>query len=488
VRVSLFGWTDGGLLLLLLRGDDDLGRGSSAVSTGSSPHSAASSLIVSRVVSRIVSRVVPRVVARVVSEASSTSTLSTDKAVTTSTVPVPSNTDWLDVALGPADWRPVSLADTSLALALPVTDIVATASPWHRGVAVTTTAARLGARVPVARLRVVKHNVMWHIGSGNKATAGVEAGVAVAVVHAGVEARVPIGVVEHNTTRQARGRHVARVVSIVAVAIARIVARVIVSIARIVAIVAVAIARIVGRVIIAIARIVARVIIVHSRVVARVAIAIVKLNTARNIGRRYIAAGIVAVISIVHAWVVARRTSSSSPSSTHVHVVPRTAGTHPAEPTARTVPRVGRELHGRHRDCLDGREGGAAGTRKDLQVVGGLKRWLLDDRRRRSLLPGSVVLPGCTEAGHNMTHGTAPLPGLRSPGLVPGPGHSLISQPWSGVGIIPVIRDVRLVRLGVRGGTLKYGATTLHLLHLGLSSSSEDGEDEEEYCGEERAD
>ena len=112
-----------------------------------------------------------------------------------------------------------------------------------------------------------------------------------------------------------------------------------------------------------------------ARVVARVPIAIVKLNTSRQIGSRYIAApGIVAIISIVHAWVVAGRTSSSSPSSTPI--VPRTAGTQPTEPTARIVPRAGGELHGRHRDGLDGGKGGAVGTRKDLQVVGGLKRWL----------------------------------------------------------------------------------------------------------------
>ena len=74
-------------------------------------------------------------------------------------------------------------------------------------------------------------------------------------------------------------------------------------------------------------------------------------------------------------------------------------------------------------------------------------------------MPQSVVLTGSTEAGHHMTHGTIPLPGLRSPGLIPGsrhpliakpgPGHSLISEPWSGViGVVGVIGS------GVRGGTL----------------------------------
>merc|ERR1719507_3011263 len=126
------------------------------------------------------------------------------------------------------------------------------------------------------------------IGSRYIAAPGIVA--VVAIVHPWVVARVPIGVVEHNTSRQIRGRHVARVVTIIAVAIARIVARVIV---------------------------------VHAGVVAGVAIAIVKLNTSRQIGSRYIAARIVAIIAVVHAWVEARRTSSPSPSSTHV--VTRTA-------------------------------------------------------------------------------------------------------------------------------------------------------------------
>ena len=121
------------------------------------------------------------------------------------------------------------------------------------------------------------------------------------------------------------------------------------------------------------ARIVARVIVVHSGVVARVAIAIVKLNTSGKIGSRYIAAGIVAIVAVVHSWIEPGGTSPCSPSS--AHVVARTAGTQPAEPAARAVAGAGRELHGRHRrlDRGEGSGRAGAGARDHLQVTRGLK-------------------------------------------------------------------------------------------------------------------